>query len=163
MKTPEHCSTEEINALVEKELLPARAFATAMDAVDKLLSAKKRHRPDIYECRKCGYQFPQEAACPECNSGDMFLFMRAPSRSEVRRTSGDIEEQLTELDPDWRERFGGDEERAWDFYKPKPRPTRVIHTSRFEPDDYASRPEPEPDHGDEPDFDTDLEPRLSDD
>lgn len=46
---------------------------------------------------------------------------------------------------------------------PKPRPSKVIHTSRFEPDDYASRPEPEADHGDERDFDTDLEPRLSDD
>lgn len=46
---------------------------------------------------------------------------------------------------------------------PKPRPSKVIHTSRFEPDDYASRPEPEQDHGDERDFDTDLEPRLSDD
>jgi len=115
---------------------------SAWPMAEALMSTTKRSRPDIYECLDCGHQFPQEAACPECQSKDMALFMRAPSRAEValhfsQHASG-RELELTELDPDWREHFNGDVDRAWDFYRDakahdgvEPRPPRPTVTDNL--------------------------------
>jgi hypothetical protein len=40
---------------------------------------------------------------------------------------------LDELDPQWRERFQGDAERAHDYYRPKVRTRVVHHSTAFEP------------------------------
>ena len=112
-----------------------------------MFRTKKRHRPDIYECQNCNYQFPQEARCPECNSTNLRLFMRAPSRNELRN-SIDRESELDELDPEWRERFCGDEDRAWEFYHPI-RQGRPIGGGHFEPPEYAPYREPDDVDGDD--------------
>jgi hypothetical protein len=65
--------------------------------------------PDIFECVACGYRFPRAARCPECDGGALVLFMRAPSRQQVRFYSEpDRQAALTEIDPDWRDRFTQD-------------------------------------------------------
>lgn len=79
-------------------------------------------RADIRECCACGYQFPATPACPQCGSANHALFMRAPSRDEIRRYAMsrgyvvDVESTLTGIDPDWRSRFHGDADLALDFY-----------------------------------------------
>jgi hypothetical protein len=85
-----------------------------------MLNTRKRHLPDILECRECDHQFPREASCPECGSTNFGVYMHAPSRAELRNHTADREEALNELDPDWRPRFAGDVDRAWDFYKTPP-------------------------------------------
>lgn len=129
--SPELMGDTGIHRLFGDEIKRAEGLAGVLDKVEKVMHqppeptnvpelffhTKKRHRPDIYECNACNYQFPKEVACPKCGSTDMVLFMRAPSRAALR-VGRDHEAELNDLDPDWRERFGGDAERAMDFYKP---------------------------------------------
>ena len=138
---------DEIKKLFDDELRPARAIAAAMDRLGDLMNkprqpepstvpelffhTKKRRLPDIMECRDCGYQFPREEKCPQCSRANLALFMRAPERREIARVKANREEELTDLDPDWRERFRSDVDLAWDFYKG--RPGYVVHSSPFEP------------------------------
>jgi hypothetical protein len=60
---------------------------------------------------------------------------------------------LTELDPDWHERFAGDWQRAEAFYRPK-RTVLVNGGSGVQPAEYDELPERDPD---DIDFDSDLE------
>jgi hypothetical protein len=82
-----------------------------------MLTTTRRHLPDILECRPCGYQFPREASCPMCGSTNFGVYMKAPSRAEVRNHTADRASHLTEIDPEWESRFAGDVDRAWAFYK----------------------------------------------
>lgn len=85
---------------------------------------------DVYRCTSCGnidrcFIKNDHAACQECGSIKVNVYVRAPSRSELEvmratrnNLSGEaLEDALTEIDPDWRQRFGGDADRARDFYK----------------------------------------------
>lgn len=139
MKTPEHCSDDTINALVEKELLPVRAFATAMDAVDKLLTAPRRRME--YDRVPVGHDIGYR--CYDGSKHD----------PDSAFQSGEYGDGLSENEA-YSAWLRQDAEN-----NPKPRPTRKIYSSgaREEPDDYGSVPEPEQDHGDDVDFDSDLE------
>ena len=129
---------DEINKLVEQDERLSRTKVAEL-----FFSTKKRHLPDIYECRECGYQFPAEASCPECDSKNYGVFMHAPSRAEIRHHSADREAQLEELDPEWRSRFGGDADRAMDFYKPVY--TRPVNVSQFQPPEQEEIRQADPD------------------
>lgn len=74
---------------------------------------------DVLSCRSCGHQFPREMSCPSCGGDDLSMYMRAPSRDEIRSyvVARDPSRDLTEIDPEWRERFRGDEQRALEFYR----------------------------------------------
>lgn len=110
MNTPNDASDTTINRLWEDgPILPA-------SIPELFFHTRKRHRPDIYECRTCGHQFPHDTECPSCGSSDMRLFMRAPSRAEVRAYCASSETTLNDIDPDWRERFHGDADLALKFY-----------------------------------------------
>lgn len=62
------------------------------------------------------------------------------------------ENRLDEIDPEWRDRFLGDWQRAEEFYNR--RPGRVVHSSPYEPPTVIDE------HSDEDvDFDSDLEDR----
>lgn len=81
---------------------------------------------DIYKCRRCDHTdqailLPNERKiCQECHSDNLQLYVRAPTLQQRQllraRNSRDPESALTELDPEWRDRFGGDTDRAIDFY-----------------------------------------------
>lgn len=164
MRTAATASEDAIHALFGDDFRAARAAAAAIDRVNELmrpglnaetlangrvndlLTTKKRHRPDIYECVSCGTQFQQDVECPSCGSADMRLFMRAPPAGSF--PGSDKEAWLTEQDPDWRERFG-DVERALDFYQPDPTPAprmRLVNGGGgVEPAEFEPAPYRDPD------------------
>jgi hypothetical protein len=71
------------------------------------------------------YTLGDPVHCEDCGSTDVHEYIRKPTKTELKHlqathgnmSKADQEEHLTELDPDWRERFGGDVERAMEFYK----------------------------------------------
>ena len=73
---------------------------------------------DIFECNKCHYQGLYDGPkCPECKSDDVVLIMRAPSKEVLRAANLDSkEDSVAELDPEWKDRFHGDVDLAYDFY-----------------------------------------------
>lgn len=79
---------------------------------------------DIYECGDCGHRDRallidpgRVTVCSACRSENVKLFLRAPTRGQLDLLRAkDREWALTEQDPDWRERFAGDVDRAMAFY-----------------------------------------------
>jgi hypothetical protein len=141
--TPMQQSADDINRLWDGgPVLPS-------EVPERFLTTRKRHLPDILECRDCGKQFPREAYCPECDGTSFSLLVRAPSRSEIRHHTADRESALEEIDPEWRSRFAGDTDRAWDFYKPLA-PERPATSAERELDEAIDEAL---------DFDADLEDR----
>jgi predicted Zn-ribbon and HTH transcriptional regulator len=149
VNTPKHATDEQIEKLFADELKPAIAISEVFKRLEAMMTTRGRHRPDVYECRDCGHKFTHEISCPECRSSNIAVFMRAPSRSEIRHHSADRESELTDLDPDWRERFHGDVDRAWDYYKPRRVGIPYAGNGNSEPYEYKD---------DHVTFDDDLEP-----
>jgi hypothetical protein len=50
------------------------------------------------------------------------------------------EAKLDELDPDWREHFAGDWQRAQEYYRPRG-PGRMVNCSPFSPPEFVNDPE----------------------
>lgn len=75
---------------------------------------------DLFGCNECEWIGHAETLkCGECGSSSVYLYMRAPSRAELSvmraLSSKDLEAGLTDIDPDWRERFQ-DVDAAVQFY-----------------------------------------------
>lgn len=99
---------------------------------------------DIFECGDCGHQghaigtvnvdwvprpfgsgsvpmytLGDDLKCEECRSSNVTVFVKRPTKTQLAASltsDEDREEHLTEIDPDWRERFKGQVDIAWEFY-----------------------------------------------
>ena len=166
---PDDCPTEEIHKLSESEAetLAHERIVSDLERAQRLLGNaetvffKLNQRPvmngrafDLH-CEYTSFApVDQRWTCIDLNTYSGAPDDEAPSTFIGRgRTDYEARQnllaQFAEYDADQRD-------------NPKPRPSRKIYSSgaREEPDDYASRPESEPDHGDDAvTFDDDLEDR----
>lgn len=107
--------------------------------------SNKGRTDDIFECGDCGHQghalgtietdwvprpfgpgsvpmhtLGDDLTCEECGSKNVKLFVKRPTKSQLAAHSltsdTDRAEHLTEIDPDWRDRFNGQVDIAWEFY-----------------------------------------------
>jgi hypothetical protein len=77
-------------------------------------STKKRHELGRIHCRKCMCNFLPDTACPNCGSQELEPFA---GTKPIRRSAFDREAMLTDIDPEWRERFHGDVGLAIEYYR----------------------------------------------
>jgi hypothetical protein len=159
--TPNDCSDDTINALVDGEPGPLARLFRGLGIDDKLPPIQtpkriteapvkvgtpiSRDTPRELECPTCRV-FEIEVGtelCPRCNRIAANR-SHAAEREQFRAKSIRLEvaaRKLDELDPDWPDKFLTTEE-AMRFYReeleePKPRASRVIFSSPFEPNEYA--------------------------
>ena len=100
---------------------------------------------DIFECGACGHQghaiativtdwvprpfgpgnvpmtsLNDDLKCEECRSPNVTLFVKKPPTAALLAASitsdEDREAHLTDIDPEWRHRFNGQVDLAWEFY-----------------------------------------------
>jgi len=141
--TPDHCSDGTINALYD-ELKPAEATAKAMDRLNEVM-----HKPAEIDLRgrKLDIRYEYHGKRAGWSAIDFNSYDGAPDSDSNHIGYGpEKEDALVDL----MDKIGPLAAEP----APKLRPSRVIHSSAFEPPTHSEEREQDPD---DVDFDSDLE------